>query len=52
MIDFILAGIVYMGLMFVVLFSVSFATVGICFGATVFFRRCMRMLSPPRLALK
>ena len=52
MVDFILAGIVGVGLMFVVLFCVSFATVGICFGAAVFLRRCMRMLNPPRLALK
>jgi hypothetical protein len=52
MIDFILAGIAYMCVMFVVLFCISFATVGICFGVAQIYRRFMRWLSQPHLAVK
>jgi hypothetical protein len=52
MIDFILAGIAYVGLMFVVLFCICFATIGICYGVALFFRRCERWLSQPHLVMK
>ena len=52
MIDFIVAGIAYLCAMFVVLFCVSFAFVGICFGAAMIYRWCMRWLSQPHLAIK
>jgi hypothetical protein len=38
MIDFILAGIVYLGAMFVTTFSLSFVTIGMVYSAASFFR--------------
>ncbi len=52
MIDFILAGITYVCVMFVVLFCISFATVGICYAVAQMYRRCMCWLGQPHLALK
>jgi hypothetical protein len=52
MIDFILAGITYVCLMFVVLFCISYATIGICYGAAQIYRRCVRRLSQPHLVMK
>jgi hypothetical protein len=52
MIHFILAGITYVCLMFIVLFCVSYATIGICYGAAQICRRCVRRLSQPSLVMK
>lgn len=52
MIDFIFAGITYVCLMFVVLFCISFVTIGICYGAAQIYQRCMRWLSQPHLVMK
>ena len=39
MIDFILAGVVYLAIMFVVFFFISFVTVAIAYGTALIFRR-------------
>jgi hypothetical protein len=52
MIHFILAGITYVCVMFVVLFCISFATVGICYGAVQICRWCLRWLNQPHPAIK
>lgn len=52
MIDFILASITYVCVMFVVFFCISFVTVGICYGAVQIYRRCARLLSQPHLVMK
>lgn len=52
MIDFILAGITYVCLMFVVLFCISFATIGISYGVAQIYQRCVRWLSQPQLVMK
>ena len=52
MIDFVLAGVFYLGLMFIVFCCVSVMTVGLCYGTAVFFQRCVRWLSQPHPALK
>jgi hypothetical protein len=52
MIDFILTGIAYVGVMFAVLYCISFATVGICYGAVRIYRRCARWLRQPTLVMK
>jgi hypothetical protein len=52
MIDFIFAGIAYVCVMFAVLFCISFATVGICYGAAQIFRRCTRWLRQPTPVMK
>jgi hypothetical protein len=50
MIDFILAGVFYLCLMFIVFFCVSFITVGLCYSAMVFFRQCVRWVNQPHPA--
>lgn len=52
MIDFILAGIAYVCLMFVVLFCISFVTIGICYVAAQIYRRCVSWWSQPHLVMK
>jgi hypothetical protein len=52
MIDFILAGIIYLALMVVVLFCFSFVTIGITYATAVFIRRCVQWLRQPHLAIK
>ena len=52
MIDFLLAGILYLGVMFVVFFSLSFVTIGITYAVAAFARRCIARLHQPDLALK
>ncbi len=39
MIDFIIAAVLYLGLMFVVFFSLSFLTIGITYAFATFVRR-------------
>ena len=52
MIDFIIAGILYLGVMFVVFFCLSFITIGITYATAAFARRCFGRLQHPDLALK
>ena len=40
MIHFILAGMLYLGIMFVVAFSLSFVTIGISFSVATCVKRC------------
>lgn len=51
MIDFIIAAILYIGIMFVVFFSVSFVTIGISYAVAAFLRRCFQGLRTPGLSL-
>lgn len=39
MIDFLLAGVVYLAIMFVVFFIISFVTIGLAYGTALIFRR-------------
>jgi hypothetical protein len=52
MIDFIFAGVAYVGVMFAVLYSIFLATVGICYGVAQIFRRCTRRSHQPTLVMK
>lgn len=52
MIDFILAGILYLAIMFVVFFAISFVTIGIAYVAAMFVRRCAFGVNSSHLALK
>lgn len=52
MIDFILAGVLYMAIMFIVSFSISFVTIGIVYGTVLFFRRFRNWGQPFHAALK
>ncbi len=52
MIDFILAGLVYLGVMFIVFFCFSFVTVGITYLLANTARRCTNWMRQPRHALK
>lgn len=52
MIDFIIAAVMYLALMFVVFFSLSFVTIGITYAVTGFVRRCMHWFRSPGLVLK
>ncbi len=52
MIDFIIAGIIYLLVMFVVFFCFSFVTIGITYAVTTFARKCLSWLRQPDLALK
>ncbi|MBI5062427.1 MAG: hypothetical protein HZB87_02885 [Desulfatitalea sp.] len=51
MIDFIIAAVLYIGVMFVVFFSLSFVTIGISYAAAAFIRRCFHVLRSPHLSL-
>ena len=52
MIDFILAGILYLTVMFVVLFCFSFITIGISYSIAAFFKRCVQWFREPHYAFK
>lgn len=52
MIDFVLAGIMFLGLMFAVMFCFSFVTIGITYAAASFVRRCLNWVRQPHLAIK
>jgi hypothetical protein len=52
MIDFILAGMMYLAIMFAVLFCFSFVTIGITYAAASFMRRCLHWVRQPHLATK
>lgn len=52
MIDFILAGMLYLGVMFVVFFCLSFITIGITYSFAAFARHCVSRLRQPHLAMK
>jgi hypothetical protein len=52
MIDLIFAGILYLAIMFLVFFAISFITIGIAYVAAMFVRRCAHWINPSRLAFK
>jgi hypothetical protein len=52
MIDFVLAGMMYLALMFAVLFCFSFVTIGITYVAASFIRRCLHWVRQPNYAIK
>jgi F0F1-type ATP synthase assembly protein I len=52
MIDFVLAGLIYLVLMFAVLFCFSFITIGITYAAVSLVRRCVCLVRQPHLAIK
>jgi len=52
MIDFILAGLVYLGVMFIVFFCFSFVTVGITYLLANTARRCTNWMRLPNPAVK
>ena len=52
MIDFILAGMVYLGVMFAVFFCLSFVTVGITYTLANAARRCANWMRQPGPATK
>lgn len=52
MIDFIFAGIIFVGVMFVVFFCLSFVTIGIAFIVATLARCCVNRLGRTNLALK
>lgn len=52
MIDFIFAGIICVGVMFVVFFCLAFVTIGIFFAFAALAKRCVNRLGRPNLAMK
>ena len=52
MMDFILAGLIYLGLMFVVFFCFSFVTIGLTYAVTAIVRRCISRFRQPHLAMR
>lgn len=52
MFDFIVAGALYIVLMFVLFFCISFITIGIVYTFALCVRRCMGWFRSPDLALK
>lgn len=52
MLDFIIAGALYILLMFIIFFVISFLTIGIAYAVGSFIRRCMQWFRSPDLALK
>jgi len=52
MIDFIIAAVLYLALMFVLFFCLSFVTIGITYAATSFVRHCLSRFRSPDLVLK
>lgn len=52
MIDFIVAAAIYLGLMFLVFFCLSFVTIGVTYAVAAFVRRCVYTFRSPGLALK
>ncbi|MCJ8499118.1 hypothetical protein [Desulfatitalea alkaliphila] len=52
MFDFIVAGALYIVLMFVLFFCISFVTIGIVYSFALCVRRCMGWFRSPDLVLK
>lgn len=52
MIDFIVAAALYLGLMFLVFFCLSFITIGITYAVADGVKRCVHWFRPPDVALK
>ena len=52
MIDFILAGILYIALMFSIFFCLSFVTIGITYAAAAFLRHFVQLFRQPDLVMK
>ena len=52
MIDFIIAGAIYLTMMFIVLFSLSFVTIGITYAMATGFKRLLHWNRTTQLALK
>ena len=52
MVDFIIAGILYLSIMFVVFFCLSFVTIGLTYSAAAFVKRCQQWRRQPDFALK
>ena len=52
MIDFIIAAVLYLALMFILFFCLSFVTIGITYAAAAFVKRCMNRFRSPGLVLK
>ena len=52
MIDFILVGILYLGIMFLIAFSLSFLTIGITLSVAKCIKRCFLRIHQPNLVFK
>lgn len=52
MIDFIFAGVLYLAIMFVVFFSISFLTIGFTYAMTRVVRQCAQRVRPAHFAFK
>ena len=52
MIDFIVAALVYLAIMFVVFFCISFVTVGLAYVTSRFIRHFASIVLPSHIALK
>jgi hypothetical protein len=52
MIDFIFAGVIYLSIMLVISFFLSFVTIGITYTLTLFVKRVSHWIRQPRLAYK
>jgi hypothetical protein len=52
MVEFFLAGMMYLGLMFAVMFCFSFVTIGITYAVASLVRRCFSKERQPHLAIK
>lgn len=52
MIDFIIAGAIYLAMMFIVFFCLSFVTIGITYAMTAGFKRCLHWNRAQQLGLK
>ena len=52
MFDFVVAGVIYLLVMFIVFFCFSFVTIGITYMVAVVFRRCLSWMRQPNLAIK
>jgi hypothetical protein len=49
MLDFIIAGALYITLLFILLFCISFVTIGIAYAIAIFMRRCPSGFRSPDL---
>ena len=52
MIDFILAGLIYVAIMFSIFFILSFLTIGVAYTLAAGMKRFVHFISPQDLALK
>lgn len=52
MIDFIIAGLIYILIMFVTFFTLSFVTIGLAYTLAMGMKRFVHFINPPDLALK